>query len=175
MPSYGYLLKNQFDGLSLSKCYIQNAKRYFIAVNLGDKMKTWKKIAIACITIFAVALPLYLYSTGFFYFSTMPHPEPVSNHEKLAIQAVNVESNNTILVLAQSMNYNRTTVNIDSAIFKDSEGNVVYTDRTTNATLTNGNLTEIKVHYESLPSASYTVTLTTKAGNQFVSPSFYVT
>ena len=96
-----------------------------------------------------------------------------TGQEKVAVQAVQVEGT-TLTVWAKSTG--GTDVVIDGAIIKDSGGatiEVIALETADQETLpADGTLTDVDVTITALGSGSYTVTLTSVDGGNFVSSSF---
>ena len=93
--------------------------------------------------------------------------------EKVAIQAAAGNSTGAtpgFNVWAQ--NTGGSTVTVISAIIKDASGNVVTTVSINNVALSPGVLTNIQGLYTFTQGNSYTVTIVSKAGGNFVSSSF---
>lgn len=96
-----------------------------------------------------------------------------AGQEKVAIQAVDVVTTGSLTAYAKSTGGG--TVTIDSAIVKDSAGEVLAVDATATASLpAAGTLTTVGVTVAPAMTSGevYTLTLTSKAGGSFVSSSF---
>ena len=123
-------------------------------------------IAIAVIA----GIVVYMFTSGTIAAMT---GSGTAGQEKVSIQAVEV-TDTGVTVYAMS---NTGLVALDTAIIRDSQGNVA----TDGAGLPIGGgpiattLTDLTVAYTFPASGSYTVTLVTAVGNSFVSPSFVVT
>lgn len=98
--------------------------------------------------------------------------------EKVTIQAASANSTatagtgNTAGFNVYAQNTGSANVLINSAIIKDSSGNVL-TTVTVSATLAPGALTEVSTAYSGFTSgSSYTITLVSTKGGNFVSSSF---
>lgn len=126
-------------------------------------------IAIAVIA----GIVVYMFTSG--YLGTMMGGG-TAGQEKVAIQATQYVDTDTVYVYAKSTGGGNVT--ITEAILKDSAGNVVSIDKgpTTDTTtlFADGTLGTITCNFDSDMSSGgvYTVTLVSKTGNQFVSPSF---
>ncbi len=141
-------------------------------------MRNTKAISPIFATLILIAIAIiagvvvYAFTSGFLSSSTGGAP---AANEKMSIQAVQVTSGTALDVFAQSQSGN---INIaDKCIIKDSGGNVVDANAAIDNTapVTNA-LTDLLVTPSGtgLTSGSYTVTVITALGNQFVSPSFTV-
>jgi len=93
-----------------------------------------------------------------------------AGQEKVAIQAVDTTATG---ITAWAKSTGGGAVEIDSAIVKDSAGDVVAVDNTVTVTLpAAGTLTQVPATVTLTSGEVYTVTLTSKAGGSFVSSSF---
>jgi flagellin-like protein len=121
-------------------------------------------IAIAVIA----GIIVYMFTSG--YLGTMMGGG-TAGQEKVAIEAI-YTSNTTVTAYAKSTGGG--DVSIMEAILKDSAGNVVQVDKTVSTVLyADGKLYDVVCNFGSMvPSKVYTVTLVSKEGNQFVSPTF---
>ncbi len=105
-----------------------------------------------------------------------PTPIPVSQTEKVAIQAVSINSSKIATVYTQSLSGR--TITIVQGILKDSSGNTVFDTHNEIGASTlaeGGMLREIYLDFSSVTMYSgraYTVTLVSAEGNSFVSPAF---
>jgi flagellin-like protein len=121
-------------------------------------------IAIAVIA----GIIVYMFTSG--YLGTMMGGG-TAGQEKVAIEAV-ATSGTTVSAYAKSTGGG--AVNITEAILKDSAGSVVQVDSAVGAVLTaDGALVQVDCTFGSMVTGNiYTVTLVSKEGNQFVSPTF---
>jgi flagellin-like protein len=93
-----------------------------------------------------------------------------AGQEKVAIEAVETTTSG---ITAWAKSTGGGAVEIDSAIVKDSAGNVVVVDNTVSVTLpAAGTLTQVPATVTLTSGEVYTVTLTSKGGGSFVSSSF---
>jgi len=122
-------------------------------------------IAIAVIA----GIIIYMYTSG--YLSTMMGGG-TAGQEKVAVEAVQCTALNSVTVWAKSTGGG--PAQIKEAILKDAAGNVVSVDDTVALSLlADGTLdSEALTFTGMLASYTYTVTLVSQAGNQFVSPTF---
>jgi flagellin-like protein len=123
-------------------------------------------IAIAVIA----GIVVYMFTSG--YIATMTGGGTVGQ-EKIAIQSASVTGGTFVMFYAQTISGNPV---ISGIIIKDSSGNYVSTATNILPTtaLPVGQLTPVNATTTLLTSGSYTATFTTKAGNNFVSPTFTV-
>jgi TolA-binding protein len=91
--------------------------------------------------------------------------------DKISIQAISY-SNGNITIYAQ--NIGETTPTLDKMIIKDPAGNTITSLSVSNPSWGNGALVLIHndIPFMLTPGQSYTVTLTTVLGNNFISPVF---
>jgi len=124
-------------------------------------------IAIAVIA----GIIIYLYTSG--YLATMMGGGG-AGQEKVSIVSIDTSTAGTILVKAKSVGGG--SVIITDAVVKDSAGKTVATVVVGGATGTElpaaGTTTDVTVAYGFVSGNYYTVTLFSKLGNSFVSPSF---
>jgi len=122
-------------------------------------------IAIAVIA----GIIIYMYTSG--YLSTMMGGG-TAGQEKVAIEAVQCTTLNTVTVWAKSTGGG--PAQITEAILKDAAGNVVSVDdAVTLSLLADGTLGTTSLTFTGMTTGyTYTVTLVSQAGNQFVSPTF---
>ena len=122
-------------------------------------------IAIAVIA----GIIIYMYTSG--YLSTMMGGG-TAGQEKVAIEAVQCSALNSVTVWAKSTGGG--PVLIKEAILKDAAGNVISLDTAVALSLlADGTLnTEALTFTNMVTGYTYTVTLVSQAGNQFVSPTF---
>jgi flagellin-like protein len=141
--------------------------------NIKRFMKNRKAISPIFATLILIAIAViagvvvYAFTSG--YLSTMTNNTNAAQ-EKVTVQGVDAT---THVVYAQNM-ASSGTVTINSAIVKDSAGNIVGTPDTTGGSLNAGELSPISFTAPTV-AGSYTVTLTSTNGGSFVSPSFTVT
>jgi hypothetical protein len=136
-----------------------------------------KSVIVSLVLIALLALGIAIINEVYFSGSNFKFQPP---SEKIAIQAARYNStDNSIYIYLQSLNGNQ--VNLTSAIVKDDDGKTVTTISTSDTV--NGYNREnypypvqtLVVHLNSnLPASSYAVTLVTKAGDSFASPSFTI-
>jgi flagellin-like protein len=122
-------------------------------------------IAIAVIA----GIIVYMYTSG--YLGTMMGGG-TAGQEKVAIQAVECPNNSTLYAWSKSTGGG--DVVILEAILKDSAGTVVEVDQAvTNGLLTaDGTLNDVTCSFNMTSGNLYTVSLVSKAGNQYVSSTF---
>lgn len=145
------------------KSFIKNTKA------LSPIFATLILIAIAVIA----GIVVYMFTSGTLASMT---GQGTTGQEKVAIQAVQVNADDTITVYATSQT---STVTIQNVIFKDANGNVVDEPKvpTGSSDITSDIGTGILIPAPiwNTGTFSYTITLVSTQGNQFISPSFTVT
>lgn len=127
-------------------------------------------LILIAITVIA-GIVVYMYSSG--YLATM-FGGGTTGQEKVAIQAVE-SSADTATVYAKSVGGG--TVTITDYIIKDASGNTKSAKKLTTVVelLADGTMETINISDGALnPGETFTITLVSKSGNQFVSPSFKV-
>jgi flagellin-like protein len=145
-------------------------KRYISKLRRNAKALSPVFAVLILIAIAVIAgIIVYMFTSG--YLGTMMGGG-TAGQEKVAIEAV---ESTVGTVDAWSKSTGGGPVNITEAILKDSSGLVVNVDTAvTNGLLpAGGALTEVQCTFTGMTSATlYTVTLVSKEGNQFVSPTF---
>jgi flagellin-like protein len=147
-----------------------------------EKMKSFRRNLRAISPIFATLILIaiaviagvvvYMFTSG--TLATMTGGGTAAQ-EKITVQTASWSSSAGLTAYIEQTSGPAATIN--SLILKDASGNVVgspITSVTPAGTLTIGTLTPINGALATLGSGVYTVTVTTKAGGSFVSPSFTV-
>jgi flagellin-like protein len=93
-----------------------------------------------------------------------------AGQEKMAIQAVSYESVTGITLYAQSLT--GSSIELDSALIRNAAGVVQSNEDLSAADPIDSTLTEITIPFTPTEAGSYSVTLVTVNGNNFVSSSF---
>lgn len=119
-------------------------------------------IAIAVIA----GIIIYLYTSG--YLATMMGGGG-AGQEKLSIISV---TNGATTITLNAKSVGGGAVDITDAVVKDSAGTVLATVATTSTLPADGTTTPVTVTFTCTAGSYYTVTLVSKLGNSFVSPSF---
>ncbi len=119
-------------------------------------------IAIAVIA----GIIIYLYTSG--YLATMMGGGG-AGQEKLSIISV---TNGATTITLNAKSVGGGAVDITDAVVKDSAGTVLATVATTSTLPADGTTTPVTVTFTCTTGSYYTVTLVSKLGNSFVSPSF---
>ena len=156
--------KKNLDGGVKKKMMITKMRRN--AKALSPIFAVLILIAIAVIA----GIVVYMFTSG--TIATMTGGG-TAGQEKVAIQAVDVLTSGSLTAYAKSTGGG--TVTIDSAIVKDSSGDVLAVDTGATASLdAAGTLTPVAVAVAPAMSTGevYTLTLTSKGGGSFVSSSF---
>ena len=125
-------------------------------------------IAIAVIA----GIIIYMFTSG--YLGTMMGGG-TAGQEKVAIEAVEVNATALTDVIVWAKSTGGGAVNVTEAILKDASGNVVDVAEAVNIALPEtGVIVDIPLTFAvpMQPGYTYTVTLVSQLGNQFVSPSF---
>ncbi|MGQ9679979.1 MAG: archaellin/type IV pilin N-terminal domain-containing protein [Candidatus Bathyarchaeia archaeon] len=127
-------------------------------------------LILIAITVIA-GIVVYMYSSG--YLATM-FGGGTTGQEKVAIQAITVDDSGKVTVYAKSVGGGDVT--ITDYIIKDASGNAKKVDSLGEEVVldSDGSMKDITITGIDLGSGTYTVTLVSKNGNQFVSPSFKI-
>jgi len=143
-------------------------------MNYKRLMKNSKAISPIFATLILIAIAViagvvvYMFTSG--TLATMTGGGTAAQ-EKVSIQAAaGSVSGGNFTVWAQ--NTGGSSVTITNAIIKGSSGNVLSTVATTGGPLTSGNLIQIKGLYAFTAGTSYTITLLSSNGGNFVSSGF---
>ena len=147
-------------------------------MNYKQFMKNRKAISPIFATLILIAIAViagvvvYMFTSG--TLATMTGGGTAAQ-EKVSVQAV---STNSTGITAYAQSTSGGTVKITNAIIKDNSGAVqstVAVNGTTGVSLISGQLTPVTGAYAFTPGNTYTITLVSQAGGNFVSSSFTAT
>jgi hypothetical protein len=131
-------------------------------------------VSLGLVALLAFGIVAYMFTSGYFsgYRDVILVP---CESEKIAIQDVSYSpEQNSISIHAQAVNDVANNATFLYALVKDQDGNTVMTIPISDK-LNGFELTTLTFNLTStLPSGTYTATLTTAKGGSFVSPSFNV-